>query len=129
MTFAMPRGTLTILATLVTALGLIAISSGCATMAEDTKVSAERYQKVIANSIRTDQDRKMDPSRRPAEFLPFTQTLHRVDQAVVVAEATKAGFVLEAEGSFLRNPADPRDQSSGDAKIPTDKFALRFVKP
>ena len=37
--------------------------------------------------------------------------------------------MLEAEGSFLRNPADSRDFSSGDPKVPTDKFALRFVKP
>jgi hypothetical protein len=29
----------------------------------------------------------------------------------------------------LRDQADTREQSSGDAKIPTDKFALRFVKP
>jgi predicted methyltransferase len=41
----------------------------------------------------------------------------------------KAGCVLEAESDFLRDPADTREQSSGDAKIPTDKFALRFVKP
>jgi predicted methyltransferase len=41
----------------------------------------------------------------------------------------KAGFVLEAESDFLRDPADTREESSGDAKIPTDKFALRFVKP
>ena len=71
----------------------------------------------------------VDHSGRPGTGISEGKTLHRVDQAVVVAEATKAGFVLEAEGSFLRNPADPRDQSSGDSKIPTDKFALRFVKP
>ena len=255
MTFDTCRGTLAKLASLVAALGLIAGLSSCATMQPtDQKVTAERYQKAIASSIRTDQDRRMDSARHPAEFLPFTQaapgmlvldvaagggytsqllalavapdgkvwaqreqpgaaltkrladqpqtnvipvyrpfedsvpadapkldlitivlnyhditylpvdrakmnqrwfaalksggrlvvvdhsgrpgtgitegkTLHRIDQAVVVAEATKAGFVLEAEGGFLRNPADPRDQSSGDSKIPTDKFALRFVKP
>ena len=36
---------------------------------------------------------------------------------------------LKAESNFLRDAADTREQSSGDAKIPTDKFALRFVKP
>jgi hypothetical protein len=30
---------------------------------------------------------------------------------------------------FLRNPADARDDSSGEPKVPTDKFVLRFVKP
>jgi len=38
-------------------------------------------------------------------------------------------FVLEAEGAFLRHPADTRAVSSGDGAILTDKFALRFVKP
>ena len=228
---------------------------GCSTTpADDARSTAERSQKVIASPIRTDQDRRMDASRRPAEFLPFTtvkpgmqvldvaagggytsqlmalavgptgmvwaqreqpgaaltkrladqpqanfvvvlrpfedpvpegapkldlvtlvnnyhdisylpvdrakmnqrlfaalkpggkyvvvdhsakagadissgKTLHRIDQAIVVAEVRKAGFVLDAEGDFLRDPADTREVSSGDAKIPTDKFALRFVKP
>ncbi|HEY2864178.1 MAG TPA: methyltransferase [Casimicrobiaceae bacterium] len=57
------------------------------------------------------------------------KTLHRIDEAVVLAEVKNAGFVLDAEGSFLRNPADPRDKTSTSSAIPTDKFALRFVKP
>jgi predicted methyltransferase len=235
--------------------GLLLALNGCATMpTEDPRITAERSQKVIASPIRTDQDRRMDAARHPAEFLPFTQvkpgmqvldvaagggytsqlmalavgptgmvwaqreqpgaaltkrltdqpqanlvvvlrpfedpvpeqagkldlvtlvlnyhdisylpvdrakmnqrlfaalkpggkfvvidhsakagadissgkTLHRIDQAIVVAEVRKAGFVLETEGDFLRDPADTREVSSGDAKIPTDKFALRFVKP
>ena len=243
------------LASIIAALGVLSGVSGCATMpAEDPKAAAERHQKVIASPVRTDQDRRMDAARHPAEFLPFTQVrpgmmvldvaagagytsqllalavapggtvwaqreqpgaaltkrladrpqanlvpvyrpfedpvpadspkldlitivlnyhditylpvdrakmnerwfaalkpgghlvvvdhsgragtgitegkiLHRIDEAVVVAEASQAGFVLEAEGSFLRNPADPRDQTSSDPRIPTDKFALRFVKP
>ena len=40
-----------------------------------------------------------------------------------------AAFVLDAEGDFLRNPSDPRSESSNQPKVPTDKFALRFVKP
>ena len=57
------------------------------------------------------------------------KTLHRIDEAVVLAEVRQAGFVLDAQGDFLRNPADPRDESSNEPKVPTDKFALRFVKP
>jgi predicted methyltransferase len=71
----------------------------------------------------------VDHSGRPGTGIAEGKTLHRIDEAVVRDEVTRAGFVLEAEGSFLRNPADSRDQSSGDSKIPTDKFALRFVKP
>jgi predicted methyltransferase len=228
---------------------------GCASpMPEDSRAAAERYQGVIASPIRSDQDRRMDASRHPAEFLSFTQvrpglhvldvsagagytsqllalavgptgmvwaqtpqpgatlqkriadhpqanlvvvtrpfedpvpdqagkldlitivlnyhdisylpvdrskmnqrlfaalksggrlvvidhsaikgtgitagkTLHRIDEEVVRAEVRQAGFVLDAEGDFLRNPADPRDESSNQPKVPTDKFALRFVKP
>lgn len=235
--------------------GLLAALAGCATTpAETSRAAADRYQRVIASPIRTDQDRRMDASRHPAEFLPFTQvmpgmtamdvsagggytsqllalavapdgklyaqsprpgptlqkrlaeapqanfivverpfedpvppdapkldlitivnnyhditylpvdrakmnqrlfaalktgghlvvvdhagrpgtgitegkTLHRIDEAVVRTELLQAGFVLESEGKFLRNPADPRTESSNEPKEPTDKFALRFVKP
>jgi len=57
------------------------------------------------------------------------KTLHRIDKAVVMDEVRRVGFVLEEESDFLRNRADPRDQTSTNSKIPTDKFALRFVKP
>lgn len=229
--------------------------TGCASlMPEDSRAAAERYQNVIASPIRTEQDRRIDASRRPAEFLPFTQirpgmhvldvsagagytsqllalavgpsgmvwaqtpqpgatlqkrmadhpqanlvvvsrpfddpvpgeagkldlitivlnyhdisylpvdrakmnqrlfaalksggrlvvidhsavkgtgisagkTLHRIDEEVVRTEVLQAGFVLDAEGDFLRNPADAREESSNQPKVPTDKFALRYVKP
>jgi predicted methyltransferase len=71
----------------------------------------------------------VDHAARAGTGVADGKTLHRIDEAVVLAEARQAGFVLDAEGGFLRNPADPRDQTSSDSKIPTDKFALRFVKP
>jgi predicted methyltransferase len=71
----------------------------------------------------------VDHSAKAGSDISSGKTLHRIDQAIVVAEVTEAGFVLEAEGDFLRDPLDPRELSSGDSKIPTDKFALRFVKP
>ena len=234
---------------------LLAGLSACTTTpGDDTRAAGESYQAAIASPIRTDQDRRMDAARHPAEFLPFTQarpgmtvldvstgggytsqllalvvgpsgtlwaqaqqpgatvtkrlsdnpqanfrlvarsfenpvpeeappldlvtivlnyhdiaylpvdrakmnarlfaalkpggrlvvidhsakagtgiadakTLHRIDEAVVLAELRQAGFVLDATSDFLRNPADSRELSSGDGRIPTDKFALRFVKP
>jgi len=69
-----------------------------------------------------------DHSARSGTGLAETKRLHRIDEAVVRAEFERAGFVLEAEGDFLRNPADSRDGVSYSSKIPTDKFALRFVK-
>ena len=71
----------------------------------------------------------VDHSAKAGADISSGKTLHRIDPAIVIAEVRKAGFVLEAEGDFLRDPADTREVSSGDAKIPTDKFALRFVKP
>jgi predicted methyltransferase len=71
----------------------------------------------------------VDHSAQPGTGISVGKTLHRIDEAVVVSELKSAGFVLEAEGQFLRNPTDTRDFSSGDGRMPTDKFALRFVKP
>ena len=58
-----------------------------------------------------------------------SKTLHRIDEQTVRDELTAAGFVLEAEGEFLRNPQDPREQIFSDMNMPADRFALRFVKP
>ena len=71
----------------------------------------------------------IDHSSRSGKGISEGKTLHRIDEAVVLDEVRKAGFVLEAEGDFLRNPADARDEPSSNPKVPTDKFALRFVKP
>jgi predicted methyltransferase len=70
----------------------------------------------------------VDHSAKPGSDISSGKTLHRIDRAIVVAEVTKAGFVLDAEGDFLRDPADTMEVSSGDSKVPTDKFVLRFVK-
>ncbi len=71
----------------------------------------------------------VDHSARSGTGISDGKTLHRIDETVVRDELKAAGFVLEAEGQFLRNPNDSRTESSNDPKEPTDKFALRFVKP
>lgn len=71
----------------------------------------------------------IDHSARSGTGIADGKTLHRIDEAVVRNELRQAGFVLDAEGNFLRNPADARDDPSGEPKVPTDKFALRFVRP
>lgn len=71
----------------------------------------------------------VDHSGRPGTGISEGKSLHRIDEAVVRDEVQKAGFVLDGEGAFLRNPADTRDDSSGQPRVPTDKFVLRFVKP
>jgi len=72
----------------------------------------------------------IDHSTKPGTGLGQTKTLHRIDEATVIEEFRQAGFVVEASADFLRNPADPREQAYFDMKgTPSDKFALRFVKP
>lgn len=71
----------------------------------------------------------LDHSAKPGSGISVAKTLHRIDEKVVLDEERKAGFKLEKEGYFMKNPADPRDQPFFNMAIPTDKFALRFVKP
>ena len=71
----------------------------------------------------------VDHAALPGTGITAGKTLHRIEEAFVVAEVKRAGFVLEAEGAFMRNPEDTRAGSSNDPKPLSDKFALRFVKP
>ncbi len=62
------------------------------------------------------------------------RTLHRIDEATLVAEVLDAGFVLDAEADILRNPDDPRDwnaapSAAGERRGSSDCFVLRFVRP
>jgi predicted methyltransferase len=56
-------------------------------------------------------------------------TLHRIEEAFLKSEVEAAGFRLAAEGDFLRNPNDPRDQNTPNPPQPKDEFVLKFVKP
>jgi len=57
--------------------------------------------------------------------------LHRIDPAVVKADFTKAGFLLEAESPLLANPQDDHSKPVFDPAIrgKTDRFLFRFRKP
>lgn len=58
-------------------------------------------------------------------------SLHRIDEAVVKREVEAAGFVLDGEAQFLRNPNDDRSKLVVDRSLDrnTDQFVLRFKKP
>ncbi|MFC4764915.1 class I SAM-dependent methyltransferase [Dyella koreensis] len=60
-----------------------------------------------------------------------TDTLHRIDPAIVKKEVEAAGFVFDGESSVLRNPADPHNIKVFDKSIRghTDQFVYRFRKP
>jgi len=71
----------------------------------------------------------IDHSAKKGEGVTVAKSLHRIEEAVVLDELRQAGFKLEQEGDFLHNPTDPREQAFFNMKMPTDSFALRFVKP
>jgi predicted methyltransferase len=60
-----------------------------------------------------------------------TDTLHRIDPAIVKQQVVAAGFVFDGESDVLRNPADTHDIKVFDPKIrgKTDQFIYRFRKP
>ena len=75
----------------------------------------------------------VDHSARAGTGTADVKTLHRIDETVVVKEIEAAGFRLDAEASFLRNPDDARDwndspREAAERRGTSDRFVLRFVK-
>ncbi|MHB8529947.1 MAG: class I SAM-dependent methyltransferase [Caulobacteraceae bacterium] len=60
-----------------------------------------------------------------------TNTLHRIDPAVVKQEVTAAGFRFVGQSDILRNPADDHSKKVFDPAIRghTDQFIYKFRKP
>ena len=70
-----------------------------------------------------------DHAGRPGTGISESGTLHRIEEAFLQKEVEAAGFNLQAEADFLRNPTDPRDRNTPDPPQPKDEFVLKFVKP
>ena len=70
-----------------------------------------------------------DHAGRPGTGISESGTLHRIEESFLRSEVEAAGFKLLAEGDFLRNPNDPRDQNTPNPPQPKDEFVLKFVKP
>jgi predicted methyltransferase len=70
-----------------------------------------------------------DHAGRPGTGISESGTLHRIEEAFLRAEVEKAGFKFAAEGTFMRNPFDPRDRNTPEPPQPKDEFVLKFVKP
>ena len=70
-----------------------------------------------------------DHSGRPGTGISESGTLHRIEEAFLRQEVEAAGFKLIDEGTFLRNPNDPRDKNTPDPPQPKDEFVLKFRKP
>lgn len=73
----------------------------------------------------------VDHSAANGSGIRDTDTLHRIDEAVVMKEVKAAGFVFVGASKVLRNPADPRTANVFDKAIRghTDQFVLKFRKP
>src|SRR5213082_2559381 len=52
----------------------------------------------------------IDHAGRPGTGISEGKAVHRIDEATVRTALQPARFVLEAEGNFLRNPADTRTE-------------------
>lgn len=76
----------------------------------------------------------VDHSAQAGAGVTQVETLHRIEENVVIQEITSAGFVLEKSGDFLRNSADQRNWSAsprtaGELRGTSDRFVLMFRKP
>jgi predicted methyltransferase len=58
-----------------------------------------------------------------------TETLHRIDPALVRKEAAAAGFVLDGESTVLHNANDPHTDVVFKLQGKSDKFLLKFRRP
>jgi predicted methyltransferase len=70
-----------------------------------------------------------DHAGRTGTGISESGTLHRIEESFLRKEVEDAGFRLREEGTFLRNPNDPRDRNTPDPPQPKDEFVLKFVKP
>ena len=70
-----------------------------------------------------------DHAGRPGTGISESGTLHRIEESFLRSEVEAAGFQLLDAGSFLHNPADPRDRETPEPPMPKDEFILKFVKP
>ncbi|HMI94491.1 MAG TPA: SAM-dependent methyltransferase [Polyangiales bacterium] len=76
----------------------------------------------------------IDHSGRTGSGSSEVMTLHRIEESTVRADIEAAGFKLESEGQFLRNPQDTRDwndspMAAKERRGSSDRFVLKFVKP
>jgi predicted methyltransferase len=72
----------------------------------------------------------LDHVAKPGSAPNVTDTLHRIEPAVVRREVEAAGFAFAGESTVLANPADPHDRGVFDDAIRghTDQFIYKFRK-
>ena len=76
----------------------------------------------------------IDHAAAPGHGTDDVETLHRIEEPVVVSEVEAAGFRLASSAAFLRNPDDAHDwndspRSAAERRGTSDRFVLKFEKP
>jgi predicted methyltransferase len=76
----------------------------------------------------------IDHSGKPGTGVTEAESLHRIEESVLLKEVQAAGFIVERESDFLRNPDDALDWSTsprnaGEKRGTSDRFAIVFKRP
>jgi predicted methyltransferase len=73
----------------------------------------------------------IDHAASSGSGLRDTESLHRIDPAILRTEIEEAGFVFEAQSDDLRNAADDHSRMVFDPRVrgTTDQFVCKFRKP
>jgi predicted methyltransferase len=73
----------------------------------------------------------IDHVAAPGSGLRDTDTLHRIDPAIVKKQVTAAGFIFVGESKLLANPEDDHAKKVFDPAVRghTDQFIYKFRKP
>jgi predicted methyltransferase len=73
----------------------------------------------------------IDHVAAPGSGMRDTDTLHRIDPAIVKQQVTAAGFEFVGESKLLANPADDHSLAVFDKAVrgKTDQFIYKFRKP
>ena len=73
----------------------------------------------------------IDHAAEPGSGARDTDTLHRIDPALVKTQVLAAGFKLDGQSDVLHNAADSHKVKVFDASVRghTDQFVFRFRKP
>jgi predicted methyltransferase len=96
-------------------------------LAADTRAAMNR--RVFASLKRGGSYGVVDHSAAPGRGDQDAKTFHRIEKALVIKDATAAGFRLADEGSMLARADDTRDFSVTKLRDRSDRFVLKFVKP
>ena len=96
-------------------------------LAADTRAAMNR--RVFASLKKGGSYGIVDHSAAAGRGDQDAKTFHRIDKALVIKEATAAGFRLAEEGNMLARADDTRDFSVTKLRDRSDRFVLKFVKP